>query len=102
MQGNSVLFFLDHVGLKELDYLESIPHRYATIDDLPIQEVDYINKNNTQQKEETIFDELRKDAVEKPANFDYIKNEGYYCFKEQEYKNIELYFDPKLCSLSLL
>ena len=82
--------------LKELDYLESIPHRYATIDDLPIQEVDYINKNNTQQKEETIFDELRKDAVEKPANFDYIKNEGYYCFKEQEYKNIELYFDPKL------
>ena len=82
--------------LKELDYLESIPRRYATIEDLPIQEVDYINKNNAQQKEESIFDELRKDTVEKPMNFDYIENEGYYCFKEHNYKNIELYFDPKL------
>ena len=76
--------------LTQLGYLDSIPRRYATIDDLPIQEVDYINKNNTHQKEESIFDELKKNAVEKPMNFDYVENEGYSFFKNQNYKDIEL------------
>lgn len=84
--------------ITELGYLDSLPRRYANIDDIKIENTLYYHKN-IQTIHDTIFDELKDEAIHKTKEFKNLKEYNLTDFinkKLPKIQGIELYFNTRL------
>jgi len=59
--------------ITELGFLDSLGRRYATIDDITINNILFANKDTTKRMTGDIFSELKKEATTNQKNFDKIE-----------------------------
>lgn len=89
--------------IEELGYLDSLQRRYATIDDISVNNTLFINRDikksiNTDSVDD-LFESLEKDAIIKPQSFKNVEKMSLDSFIADVLpiiSNIEIYFEPKL------
>lgn len=88
--------------ITELGYLESLPRRYAIMQDVSINDVLFANRNlSTNLKDNDLFAELEKDAVVKHKTFDYTEAINIQDFIEKvlpEAQEVSLYAETVLAN----
>ena len=90
--------------ITELGYLDSLQRRYATLDDITVNNILFSNKDSSKRIEgaEDIFSEMSKEVVaSKPKKFDRIEEVSADNFLKNIVPNaheIELYFENRLAS----
>lgn len=92
--------------IDELGYTDSILRKYATIDDINVNDILFINRNIKKPMEnddpvDALFDDLEKDSIVKPQSLSHknIETISLTDFVENivpTAESIELYFDGKL------
>lgn len=90
--------------ITELGYLDSLQRRYATLDDITVNNILFSNKDSSKRitGAEDIFSEMSKEVVSsKPKKFDRIEEVSVDNFLKNIVPNaheIELYFENRLTS----
>jgi hypothetical protein len=82
--------------LEELGLVDSLKRRYATIDDITVNNILFANKDTMKQMNNDVFDELKQDAVINPKKFDKVDSVPIETFIKDilpRTTNIELYLD---------
>jgi hypothetical protein len=69
--------------ISDLGYMGSLNRRFARIDDLDINDVLYINRNESNTHNESVFDKLKKEAIVKPKYFDNLEEISLNKFIEE-------------------
>jgi len=84
--------------IDKLGYLESLNRRYATLDDITVNNILYSNKDSAKRIAGNVFDEMMGDAVVKPKKFskvDEIQVEDFVKNVLPSAKELEIYFEGK-------
>lgn len=88
--------------INELGYLDSIERRYATLEDVSINNTLFANRSLTKGiKDGDIFDELERDVVVKHKTFDYAIEKDLKDFIKEDLPNVSevaLYTDYSLAN----
>lgn len=82
--------------ITELGLLESLPRRHATIDDITINNVLFLNR--TREKNDSIFDEMKQEAIVNPKKLHKVEEVFIETFIDQilpTAKNVELMFEGR-------
>ena len=87
--------------IEELGYIESIPRRYANIEDLSVNNVLFVDRDvaSSMKDSNDVFDMLSQQAITKPKKFDYIEAISLDDFVEDvlpKAKQLSLYTDTIL------
>lgn len=59
--------------ITKLGFLDSLERRFATIDDIKINNILYANKDSARRMSENVFSELQQDAITNPKKFKRVK-----------------------------
>lgn len=86
--------------IEELGYMESLPRRFATVDDITVNNILFSNKDASKRIKGCmdIFDEMSKDINKKPMKFDRVEEVSAQTFIDKilpDSKEIELYLENK-------
>lgn len=87
--------------IEELGLVDSLKRRYATLDDITVNNILFANKDTMNRIDKDIFDELKQDAVVNPKTFDKIDEISIETFIDDilpRTMNIELYLENKHAS----
>lgn len=92
--------------IESLGYIDSLPRRFATIDDVAVNNVLYVNRNVKKDAATSVFDDLSKEAKTKPQKFSRVQEIDVESFVNNvlpHAKDLELYLEsrhsPNLMSL---
>ena len=90
----------------ELGYSDSLARRYATLDDITVNNILFSNRDVAKEKNLDVFGELKSESVNKPMKFDRLEEITPEKFVKDILpvaKEVQVYFDGKneknLCSL---
>lgn len=84
--------------ITELGYLDSLPRRFANINDITINNILFANKDVTNKLSSNIFDEMKSDAVSKPKTFNKVQEitiEDFISNVLPKTTKLEVYFENK-------
>jgi len=84
--------------ITNLGFLNSLGRRYATIDDITINNILFANKDTAKKMGNDVFLELRQDAVSNPKNFDKVEEVAIETFIKDilpKVSNIETYLENR-------
>lgn len=87
-------------AVEELGYTESLSRRYASLDDITVNNILFSNKDSAKRivGAASIFDELAKNTTSKPKNFDHVEEitiEKFISDVLPTATELELYFENK-------
>jgi len=84
--------------ITDLGFLDSLGRRYATIDDITINNILFANKDTAKKLGNDVFSELRQDAVSNPKKFDKVEEVPIEIFIKDilpKVSNIETYLENR-------
>ena len=84
--------------LTDLGLIDSLGRRFATIDDITVNNILFANKDSLKRMGENVFDELQKEATSNSKKFDRLEEVSIENFINNilpRTKNIEVYFENK-------
>jgi hypothetical protein len=84
--------------ITELGYLDSLPRRFATLDDITVNNILFANRDASKRIEGSVFDQMKDGLGVNPKSFDRIESIGIETFLKDvlpKTKNVELLFDGK-------
>jgi hypothetical protein len=92
--------------LTELGLLDSLGRRYATIDDITINNILYANRDSAKKLKKSVFDDLKSDAKTRPKDYSKVEEIDIETFVKDVLPtatNVEVLFEndhtPNLVSL---
>jgi hypothetical protein len=84
--------------ITELGYLDSLPRRFATLDDITINNVLFANRDASKRIEGSVFDQMKDGLGVNPKSFDRVESISIETFLKDVLpttKNVELLFESK-------
>lgn len=84
--------------ITELGYIDSLGRRFATIDDITINNILFANKDSLKRMGGDVFDDLQKEAVKKSKSFDRVEEvpvEKFISDILPRVTNMEVYLENK-------
>lgn len=84
--------------ITELGYSDSLARRYATLDDITVNNILFSNRDVAKEKNLDVFSDLKSNAVSKPNKFNKVEEIGVDKFVKDVLptaRELEVYFDSK-------
>lgn len=86
--------------IEDLGYMEALPRKYATLDDITVNNILFSNKDSAKRIEgaASIFDEMKKEVKSNPKKFDRAREVSIEDFIKDILPNaseVELYFENR-------
>lgn len=92
--------------ITELGYLESLPRRFATLDDITVNNILFVNRDSAKRVAGSVFDELMSETKQTPKQFSRVEEIGIDKFISDVLptaKEVEVYMEnrhePNMVSL---
>lgn len=92
--------------ITELGYLESLPRRFATLDDITVNNILFVNRDSVKRVTGSVFDELISETKQTPKQFSRVEEIGIEKFVSDVLpaaKEVEVYMEnrhePNMVSL---
>lgn len=92
--------------ITELGYLESLPRRFATLDDITVNNILFVNRDSAKRVAGSVFDELMNETKQNPKQFSRVEEIGIEKFVSDVLpaaKEVEVYMEnrhePNMVSL---
>ena len=92
--------------ITELGYLESLPRRFATLDDITVNNILFVNRDSAKRVAGSVFDELMRETKQNPKQFSRVEEIGIEKFVSDVLpaaKEVEVYMEnrhePNMVSL---
>jgi hypothetical protein len=84
--------------ITELGYLDSLPRRFATLDDITVNNILFANRDASKRIEGSVFDQMKDGLGVNPKSFNRTESIGVETFLKDvlpKTRNVELFFEGK-------
>lgn len=84
--------------ITELGYLESLPRRFATLDDITVNNILFVNRDSAKRVTGSVFDELMSETKQPPKQFSRVEEIGIDKFISDVLptaKEVEVYMENR-------